>query len=137
MTPSSAAAVGALLAALGVGSVLVTIINTFLSPKARAETRQIARGTAKEELDLALTTLRADVNDARDRAKAAEARADAAERRADDSDRKQDELLGQYRLAIDHLWRLQLWARRYYEAGHPPGMPPPPLVDLEEQHPGG
>ena len=132
MSPQLLTALGIIGSALGVGGVLVAIVNTFLSPKTRAEAKQIARSIAKEELDLALETLRRDVNDARDRATKAEQRADRAEQRADESDQKQDELLAQYRIAIDHLWRLQLWARRYYEAGHPPGMPPPPLADLDE-----
>lgn len=125
MNPTALSALGTLLAAFGVGGVFVAIINTFLSPKARAEARQIARGTAREEIDMALATLRTDVNDAR-------TRADAAETRADEADTKYDRLLRDHRILIEHMWRLQLWARRYYEGGHPPGMAPPPLLDLAD-----
>lgn len=122
-------AVGSLLVAVGLGGVLVAIINTFLSPKARAETRAIAQGAAREEVAQSIATLRADVADARARAAAAEDRADRAEEHADASDAKYDSCMAQNRTLVEALWRYSAWSKMYYDAGHPPGMEPPPVLD--------
>lgn len=117
---------GQLIVAVVSGGVLVAIINNFLSPKTKAETKSIAQKTAQETIDQALATLRADLLDARAQIDRAVTRADKAEHKADDAETKLDAVAARDRELVDYLWRLMTWTKRWYEQGHPPNMVPPP-----------
>ena len=117
---------GQLVVAVVSGGVLVAIINAFLSPKTRAETRSIAQQSAQETIDQALGTLRADLADARSQIDRAVARADKAEKKADDAEGMLDSIAARDRVILAYLWDLMAWSRRWYDGGHPPGMLPPP-----------
>lgn len=126
MSPEVLRFLGQLILAVVSGGVVVAVINAFLSPKTRAETRQIAQKTAQESIDQALEHLRADLADARLQITSAVTRADAAEQKADQAEANLDAIAARDRVLVAYLWDLMAWTKRYYEAGHPPGMKPPP-----------
>lgn len=139
-------AIGQLVIAAVLGSLGVAVVQHVLSPKTRAETRQIASSTARDTVQFSIQRLEADIKRAVERADAAETRADAAEKRsqvadlrADEADAKYDRVMAQNRILIEHIWRLSAWVNRYYDAtNHPKGMEPPPrlehAVDDGEHH---
>lgn len=108
------------------GGVVVAIIQHFLSPKTRAETRQIAAHTAQSVIDSALENLRRDLDDTRSRAKAAETRADEADQRADDAK-------AENRILREHVSLLTSWAQRVYRAGVVKEDDPPPQLQQFEK----
>lgn len=74
--------VGQLLVAVLGGGVVVAAIQNWLSPKAKAETRQIAQSVARQEVDDRIQNLKDSVTEAVSRADEAEKRADAQQERA-------------------------------------------------------
>lgn len=130
------AAVGQLLIAAALGSLGVAMVQHFLSPKTRAETRQIASATARDEVKLSIDRLEADIKRATVRADAAEERANKAELRADQADTKYDALIAERRILLEHIWRLSSWVNRFYDSSnHPNGMEPPPVMNFEPHPP--
>ncbi len=129
--------IGQFLLAAGVGSVIVTILNNFLSPKTKAETRQIAQKTAQDAVDQALAQLRLDVADSRTRAERAEARADESDKRAELNERRVDAMVAERRILVEHVWRLNSWITRHWELiplDQRATMEPPPTI-LVSDHP--
>lgn len=126
MNPEALKFVGQLILAVMGGGVAVTIINNWLSPKTKAETRDIAQKTAQSTIDTALENLRMDLDDAREQIRKAIERADRAEKKADEMEARADAITARDRILTEYLWDLMSWTRRWYEAGHPPGMNPPP-----------
>lgn len=99
------AAVGQFVIAVGMGGVIVAIIQNIISPKTRAEARQIAASVAQKTVDQSLQALEI-------RARATKNRAETAEHRADESDVKADEAVAQVRRMTDVLWQCASYMRR-------------------------
>lgn len=117
---------GQLAVAILGGGVVVAVINNFISPKTKAETKAIAQKTAQDTIDQALQNLRADLDDARSEIRLAKSRADEAERKADEMEAKADAVIARDRILVQYLWDLMGWTKRWYEQGHPPEISPPP-----------
>jgi outer membrane murein-binding lipoprotein Lpp len=126
MNPEVLRFLGQLVVAVISGGVVVAVINNFLSPKTKAETRDIAQKTAQSTIDAALENLRADLADAREEIREAKRRADLAEAKADDMEAKADAVMARDRVLVQYLWDLMGWTKRWYDQGHPPGVSPPP-----------
>lgn len=112
MTGVNWSLVGQFAIALGLGGVIVAVIQNFLSPKTRAEARQIAASVAQKTVDQALAALEQRAVAAEARAEKLEQRATAAEVRADEADVKSDEAVAQVRRMTDVLWQCASYLRR-------------------------
>lgn len=119
------AVLGQFILAIGIGTVIASVVQNIISPKTRAEAKQIAASVAQKTVDQALAALET-------RAVAAETRAQRAEERADEIGTKYDAVLAQNRIFVEHIWRLSSWINRYYDrVNHPAGMEPPPIIHVE------
>jgi hypothetical protein len=108
------------------------LIRTFLErPKYRADAMTLVTQAATDQM----ATLKGDNDDVRKRLSAVEAKlevalekVDAAESKLEDSERLNRQLRQQLRVLMQHARRAQEWSDKYYNAGHPPGMQPPPRI---------
>lgn len=121
----NASLVAILTAAAGLivgGAALVNAITS--RPKVRSETMQIATQAATDQIK----NLREDNSDVRARLKDAELKNTKCEERIDAIEAENDTLKGEKRILVEFARRSTAWMSAWYDAGHPPGMPPPPEI---------
>ena|SRR5690349_3197103 len=133
----NASLVAILTAAAGLivgGAALVNAITS--RPKVRSETMQIATQAATEQIQ----NLRADNTDVRSRLKETEKKNtqleeknDLLEQRVDAIEHENDTLKSEKRILVEFARRSTEWMAAWYDAGHPPGMAPPPQLQNFEK----
>lgn len=84
MSPDILKFIGQLVLVFIGGGALVAAINNWLSPKAKAETRQIAQQAAQQEVNARIQNLKDAIDEANERADDSDRRATAAQTRADE-----------------------------------------------------
>jgi septal ring factor EnvC (AmiA/AmiB activator) len=108
------------------------LIRTFLErPKYRADAMTLVTQAATDQM----ATLRGDNDDVRKRLASVEQKLASVEEKLDltqdqldDAQRLNRQLRQQLRVLMQHARRAQEWSDKYYNAGHPPGMQPPPRI---------
>ena len=108
------------------------LIKTFMErPKYRADAMTLVTNAATEQMK----TIREDNVDVRARLAAVEVRQDATtklleetEDKLDFAERQNRTLARQNKALMAHIVRMHDWFNAYYQAGHPPGMLPPPQM---------